>query len=401
MKAQTLFSGRKRKPRYSLFVPFTRPWMVDPWFKNFDKMKMPRKHCELIIYVDSKDREFYQAIKSRIKDQWALAIICFSGLQSPRERGDHTRRSRHVLMRSNSQKLLGDTKYIFGLEDDTLPPLDAFPKLYPTIEKEGIGFVQGTEMDRWGIGCLGAFKLTWRGNKFIASESLPYQDSGLVDIDGGGHYCFIMPTWLYKAIPFKKGPGLISNVDLLHIFHIRQRGYRVLNDFSVKCRHYTQGQVFYPTATNVPVLKRHMTRHGRLTQTVIQPNGKKERGGIVMDGKEIKNLVSVEALGPVFENSVRYSKGQRFLCTRARAISLGKSVRILKEVHDPAMKDFMAPKNTAIQAPITKGVGDTPADMDVPKKDLLCPGCGIDCKTAEELENHKKDCRKWKKLQKQ
>lgn len=66
----------------------------------------------------------------------------------------------------------------------------------------------------------------------------------------------------------------------------------------------------------------------------------------------VRDLVSVEVLHPICENGKRYKpaknkreKGDRFLCSKDRALQLGGSVRILEEIHDPALKDIVAPLN--------------------------------------------------------
>jgi len=361
MKLETLCDSG-RKPKYSVFSPFTRPWMVEKWFDNFYKMDIDRGNSELILYVDTDDKAMLSNITKRVKDQWAKVKVYFSGLKPPRETRDPTRRSRHVLMRSTSQNLLGKTEYLLGLEDDTLPPKDAFPKLLRTIKSNGIGFVQGTEMDRWGIGCLGAFKLQWDGTQFIYAESLPYRDTGLMEIDGGGHYCFMMPTQLYKDIPFMRPGGLLTNIDLYHIYRIKQKGFKVLTDYSIKCFHCTQDKMLYPKPDNVPILKRWV-RGGKVEQTISRPGD----GGGKM---EVKNLVSVEFLGPCYENYKKFKKGDRTIMSRKRANQLGRSVKILHEIHDPVVKQFVAPVNTMAGAPITK---KSPKRTQIPMYETTAP----------------------------
>ena len=89
----------------------------------------------------------------------------------------------------------------------------------------------------------------------------------------------------------------------------------------------------------------------------------------------IEDLVSVEVLHPIYENFNRYTEGDKFLCPLERAMQLGKNVRILQSIHDPVMKDFIAPENTMIkESPVRKrevGVKDIPM-----KPEYICSICG-------------------------
>ena len=112
---------------------------------------------------------------------------------------------------------------------------------------------------------------------------------------------------------------------------------------------------------------------------------------------DIKDLVSVEVLHPIYENSNRYMEGDKFLCPLERAMQLGKNVRILQSIHDPVMKDFIAPHNTMIKsAPIRKAKVETEAGTrNIPMKpEYICSICGKKFSSKIGLIGHSRTHRK-------
>jgi len=107
----------------------------------------------------------------------------------------------------------------------------------------------------------------------------------------------------------------------------------------------------------------------------------------------IQNLVSVEVLQSIYEDRKRYAKGDSFLCSRGRANQLGSSVKVLKDIHDPVMKDFIAPENTMIkETPIRKAeIEDIPV-----KPEYLCSVCGKKFSSKIGLAGHSRTHKKGK-----
>lgn len=134
-----------------------------------------------------------------------------------------------------------DTKYVFGVEDDTIIPPDALQKLLYFTKYKNMGFVQGIELGRWGVPYIGS----WRTDdvqdptEIISTPLL----EGRQKIDAGGFYCFLTKAKHYKAHDFQTFQGNGLGPDIEYSLSLRQQGLDNYADYDVKCVHLNEDRI--------------------------------------------------------------------------------------------------------------------------------------------------------------
>lgn len=237
----------------TLICFFTREWVLDRWLECLDKLIIDRANTELVLVIDVKNYAIYErlvsyavakqneygGVKVYNSDQWAVNTVRV-----------YARRDRICQIHAETQDIIGNTRYVFGLEDDTIFPPDAFTKLqqinntYPNV-----GYASGIQVGRWDIRYIGAWQTNDLDNP-TRMQTIPYTENELVNVDGGGLYCFLTPTDLYKNATWHWhdecfGPDVCYGIDL------RKRGYQCVVDTSLECGHLTEQGVLYPSEQSV------------------------------------------------------------------------------------------------------------------------------------------------------
>jgi hypothetical protein len=222
--------------KYTIFLPISRPWVLDMWETNLRQLKFPHAECEVIIAVDTNDQEFFKLVEqSAGRVEGTKPFYDLQVLMSGREAlADDAlilaRRQRVIDIWNFSKEYFRDTTILFSLEDDTLCPNTAFNKLIKMI-KPGVGFASGVQAHRLMNNPLGAWLITKEEVKTI-----PYLESSIQEVDGSGIFCFATPTKLIKKIDFRQGDAPFGP-DVCLVQDIKKKKLRALVDFDVKCPH--------------------------------------------------------------------------------------------------------------------------------------------------------------------
>ncbi len=240
----------------SIFVPFTRPRIVDDFLAMFEKIDIDWATTEIIFYNDTDSEELRDKLAGFAKShEFCRLSLPMSHQPSLDELGDQNhanrRRERVIAMRHKAQEFIGDTKYLFCLEDDTFVPPQAFKRLRALLDADPqVGLASGVEAGRWAYKHIGAWHMEPVDEPQRVS-SLPYQEEGITEAEGTGMYCYVTYTDLYKEATFRNeaeplGPDVLYGLDL------RRKGHKVLVDWSVACEHRSvNGSLMPKDATEV------------------------------------------------------------------------------------------------------------------------------------------------------
>lgn len=256
-----IISQTEVHPKYTMICPFSRVWAIERWFDRFRELDFPKEETELLVIVDHNQNKFRDAVREEIKkssSSLATAKLLFTGEAPPPERSKaHERRSRII---GNLRRFLCEARgeILLGAEDDTIPDVDAYPKLIEHLVKNPeVGFVQGTEVGRWSMPLIPHWSLgaDYQGNlNEVSSGSYTGQD--LVEIQGGGWYLFATYTDIFRAVDLNwenpVGP------DVWCIWRICQMGWKCLGDWSINAEHFTQNYCLHPADGGLRF--RHYTR---------------------------------------------------------------------------------------------------------------------------------------------
>lgn len=229
------------KPEVSVFVPFTRAWPLERFFAMFEAIIFPNKsEYELVFYVDTTDPATNLGVTewaTKHESEWGTFKIYYSDNPPPPDVALLQRRNRITNMKNHSREFIGDSDFVFCLEDDTLVPPNAFLKLLYQIKRNSfIGFVEGVEVGRWNIPIIGA----WRTDNFydpnVVQSVSPVHKYGMSEIHGGGFYCYITRTHLYKKHNYY-WRGECFSVDMTYGLELCKNGYVNFIDWTIPCAH--------------------------------------------------------------------------------------------------------------------------------------------------------------------
>lgn len=254
------------KPKYSLFIPWTRWQFADPVLKSINDMELPTHDMEVVFYIDTDERRVYDRLL-----QWAmLNQYIFNGIKLIKSGNpqpvdlDHNptadiykqaadRRDRIVEMKEASREYLEGSDLIFGLEDDTVAPHYAFTQLKKHIKGKTV-FAQGVQMGRWGLNVLGAWQVNDLADPTEVKTVMFDPNKATSKIDGGGLFCFVAKMELHQKHKWYWhdecfGPDMTFGLGL------RNRGYDCVMDNTVVCKHHTDQGVLTPSPGNLVSIK--------------------------------------------------------------------------------------------------------------------------------------------------
>ena len=239
----------------SIVIPFTREWVVDDFLAMFEKIDFGLKTAiELIFYNDSDNIKLQEKLLKWITvngDAFGAHKIYMSGNPLLPEAGDgHNvtmRRERIVEMKRNTAKLVGNSFFVFCLEDDTFVAPDTYKKLLRHIQKPNVGLASGVELGRWAYSVIGAWSITPLEDPETV-ETIPYCKSGIQEVSATGWYCYITKTNLYKKAEYRFEAECFGP-DVCYGWDVSRSGREVLVDWSIVCEHrQVNGDSLYPNS---------------------------------------------------------------------------------------------------------------------------------------------------------
>jgi glycosyltransferase involved in cell wall biosynthesis len=234
-----------------LFVSLlSRDEVLDEYFEQIPKLGISNAHW--LVFIDSDDENFIKKIKDKaaVHDALFLSTRFFvTGEANLAESRDFEERGMRIAgfigtIINQARERIGGAKYIFMVEDDTIAPRNAYKKLKKIIARDRtIAYASGIECGRGFTKHTGICHLIEDGQGEIIGRDIPrMRNNGIVDIGGGGWYCWIGRTdalgdFLEKR-KFRCYDGKMLGPDVMMIYDLGKMGYRCVTDLSVQCNHY-------------------------------------------------------------------------------------------------------------------------------------------------------------------
>jgi hypothetical protein len=243
---------------FTLILCFSRLWCFIKFFESFECMTMDLERCHLLILDNSDNialrdalleraREYSSHFRSvRLFKSWRLyqrplltaKVITWRDSQNGPILGMHADAMR-----------LCETERFVMIEDDTLCPPDAVPRLLSLLhDNPRCGMATAIQPMRQSA----AFIVTYPGVYYCKVEGTRMVEfvtpspflRGVHKIDGSGWYCFAS----YRDLFVQAHNRLLAvgdrtrnfAVDVLGTNFIRALGYDILADFDLWCGHYSK-----------------------------------------------------------------------------------------------------------------------------------------------------------------
>jgi len=221
----------------TLFIPFSREILLARFFDWLDNAKINRKKTHL-VFLDHTHSKFARDKFLAEEGKWKSVRVL--SIARPKELEPGMKRWKVIADNMNYIPKMCYTELFAVVEDDTIPDLDAIPRLLKTIEKrEDVAMIEGVELARQNKSHhVGAWDVTVQNGKAVGATSKALKDSGIEEISGGGFYCMVCRTEPTQRIGFKiKLDGARTGPDIVYAYELTKLGYKVLIDWSVRCTH--------------------------------------------------------------------------------------------------------------------------------------------------------------------
>ena len=244
----------KRRVAATLVVPFSRPWMVERWFERFRVVWLP-ENTEVVAVVDHSSRGFYEQIADNFRkmaDRFAGIRIQWTQQPPAPEWSDIEHRRQRICGHWHTFLRAAEGSVILGAEDDTLPDWDAYKHLLRHVE-DGASFAQGTCIARWDAGYVPHWRCVMERGQPVEWGSGFYAGERVVEIHGGGWYCFAASTEALRRIRFVPRLGPIGP-DIWAIHQLHERGEKCVGDWGVHCTHVAQTMDLSPNREVIDVV---------------------------------------------------------------------------------------------------------------------------------------------------
>lgn len=234
--------GTMKPTAITIFMPITRAWRVDAIAQMLGKIDTSGFVVDVLICIDST--EITDHYVRNAFEKWELPHqyrIIHTGKPPANEVRMSARRDHICEMLEFATKEIGDSDYTYMIEDDTEVSASSLQSLMQNmnnLQQAGVkvGFVEGAQVGRHGYRMIGA----WRWNDLenpTVIETIPYNTTEILEkIDGGGLYCFITPTHLFKAHKWYHTAECIG-LDVTYGIELRKKGYINLIDWTIPAGH--------------------------------------------------------------------------------------------------------------------------------------------------------------------
>jgi hypothetical protein len=249
----------------AIFIPISRADHLDRLFAALEVMTCDPKTTSLFTYVDGDQALFLKA-RNLTEGSKFEQRLCVQRAESKSSASRHSiegRRIRISEIHNEAKMLIGDCKYVFGLEDDTIPPPSALQKLltgyaaYPHA-----GFIEGVELGRWGIPYVGA----WRADDVYEPTTIEslLPALGRQEIDAGGFYCYLTKREHFVGHTYEPFDGNQLGPDVQYGLWLRQQGLKNYIDWSLIVEHRVMemGEIRTITVTSQLPLQVQLVRRG-------------------------------------------------------------------------------------------------------------------------------------------
>lgn len=256
------------QPTVTIVLFVSRDLILERLFARLELMTCDRTKTNLLAMVDGDPNLFLKVRnfvnESKFNERLSIQYVNPKSNLVPKYNYNPMRKNRIADIHNESKKYMWESEFVFGLEDDTIPPQNALTKLlrgYAT--KPYAGVIEGLELGRWNIPYIGA----WRVDdiyepKDFRSIAMPAPEDRkeLIEIDAGGFYCYLTRHEEYTRHQYKAFEGGKQfGPDIDYGIALRRKGLFNYIDASVVCDHYTETK-FAINPTNTPVTETRLMK---------------------------------------------------------------------------------------------------------------------------------------------
>ena len=230
----------------TIFIPISREDHLDKLFASLELLECDRQYTNLFTYVDGDVALFVKARNFTQESKFNQRLcIQRSDNTKPSKFGYQVRRNRISKINNEAKEYLQNCDYIFGLEDDTIPPTNALQKLLRTYsEHPYAGLVSGVQLGRWGLTHCGLWRVDDVYEPTLIESAMPPTDlNATEEVDAAGMYCYLTKRETFEKHEFKPFDNNSFGPDVDFGFSLRREGLKNYVDWSVVTEHRTKDRV--------------------------------------------------------------------------------------------------------------------------------------------------------------
>lgn len=252
--------------RVTIFMPVSRQDYLHQIFAHLEMLECDSKTTNLLVMVDG-DASLYVLTRNYVEQSKFAERLCvqFQSKQKIRTYDVLGRRKRISEIHNQAKEYVGECDYVFGIEDDTIFPLDSLKKFldhYSTFPYTG--FVQGVELGRWGVPYVGAWKFDDVYEPTVIKSMMP--KTGREEIDSGGFYCYLTKRFSFCNHEYQPYEGNALGPDVNFGAELRQSGFKNYILWDLNCVHKSKGKDLSLSNTS-PMSITFSKRKGRWVQS--------------------------------------------------------------------------------------------------------------------------------------
>ena len=246
-------------PPITVFCAFTRPHYIKRWFDDLASTDLKPENTNLAFIIDVGEDEFgqhsgvkiYTRIMAEMERTNYRKFLITKNYDHVVPGSIPLRRKRIAEIHNQSKALIDalDGEMVLGLEDDTIFTNLCVRRLYnPFIETENVGLVSAYQAGRWNKKMIGIWEFDDPFNPQRCKTLLPNPDADYQEIDAAGMYCYLTPSFLYKAHYYNTQDWQPWGPDVNYGLWCKTEGNYNYVDWSQPCGHIDGEVIITPNS---------------------------------------------------------------------------------------------------------------------------------------------------------
>lgn len=226
----------------TILLVVSRPDFLSEVISAIELLECDETRTNILCIVNG-DLQLYTRVRNIVQGMKFSERLTVHYPGKPPTRFDVPTRRRNITDIHNfARQYVGNSQYVFSIEDDTIVPRHALKSLMRIfVEYPACAFAEGVELGRWNLPYVGAWMTDniYDPQSISSVEMVPLElGKHLIDrIDAGGLYCALIKGDLYRSHTFDLYDDLGPDINLG--ITLRQQGYENFIDWNVHCTHLT------------------------------------------------------------------------------------------------------------------------------------------------------------------
>lgn len=219
--------------KITAILPVSRTKYLDRVIESLENQT--HKPNNLLVIFDGPQEEFVE-VRNKILQLKYESVLCVKSRSNRLAFNIPDRRLRIVELHKHFQEVIGDSEWIFSIEDDGILPPDALEKLVKIVNKyDDVGMATGVEVGRWGVPYVGAWRADNVNDARYLESVVDTMGPDVEEIDACGLYCALIRVGKYQEHEFTTRNGLGPDVNLG--LYLRREGYHNYIDWRIPVIH--------------------------------------------------------------------------------------------------------------------------------------------------------------------